>query len=100
MEVGSSMEIIRQRLFIDHDSKSQRQITVEYTIRSKLPELKNIMLNYKKFLPSLVIRDEKNSILPLMSSKDVEILYTYQIDQIDDGDQKIQLQNDLKDIKK
>ena len=96
--IGGSMEIIRQRLFIDHDSKNQKGITVEYTIRSKLDKLKNIFLNYEKFLPNLIIRDEKESTLPLMSSKDIELLYNYHIE-INNGDQKLQLQNELKDIK-
>ena len=96
--VGGSMEIIRQRLFIDHDSKSQKAITVEYTIRSKLDKLKNIFLNYEKFLPNLIIQDAKNSMLPLMSSKDIELLYNYHIE-ITDGGQKLELQNELKDIK-
>lgn len=97
MTTGSSMEIIRQRLFIDHDSKHQRKITVEYTIRSKLPKLKNIFLNYDKFLPSLIIQDEKNNILPLMSSKDIEILYTYHIENSSGSDKSL-LENELKEI--
>jgi len=91
------MEIIRQRLFIEHDSLNQKQITVEYTIRSKLPELKNIFLNYDKFLPSLIIQDENNSIIPLMSSKDIEILYTYHIEN-SKGIEKSHLENELKEI--
>lgn len=98
METGSSMDIIRQRLFITHDSKNQRQILVEYTIRSKLPKLKNIFLNYAKFLPSLLINDEKGFTLPLMSSNDVEILYSNYIEQVD-GAQKILLKNELEKIK-
>ena len=98
IDIGSSMEIIRQRLFIDHDNKNQRQITVEYTIRSKLPKLKNIFLNYEKFLPSLVIQDEKNSQIPLMPSRDVEILYQYHIDKTN-SDEKSQLQSELQDIR-
>ena len=97
MTTGSSMEIIRQRLFIEHDSTSQKKITVEYTIRSKLPQLKNIFLNYDKFLPSLLINDEKGSVIPLMSSKDIEILYTYHIEN-SSGDEKTLLEKELKDI--
>ncbi len=97
MATGSSMEIIRQRLFINHDSKNQRKITVEYTIRSKLPKLKNIFLNYDKFLPSLLIQDEKNNVLSLMSSKDVEILYTYYIEN-SSGDEKSLLEKELMEI--
>ncbi len=94
MVTGSSMEIIRQRLFIEHDSANQKRITVEYTIRSKL---KNIFLNCDKFLPSLMIQDEKNTILPLMSSKDIEILYTYHIEN-SSGSEKSLLENELKEI--
>ena len=97
MVTGSSMEIIRQRLFIEHDSTSQRKITVEYTIRSKLPKLKNIFLNYDKFLPSLLIQDEKNNTIPLMSSKDIEILYTYHIEN-SSGEEKSLLEKELKEI--
>lgn len=94
---GSSMEIIRQRLFIDHDSTNQRKIVVEYTIRSKLPKLKNIFLNYDKFLPSLLIQDGKNNILPLMASKDVEILYTYYVEN-SKGQEKLLLEKELEAI--
>lgn len=92
------MDIIRQRLFITHDKTRQRQVNVEYTIRSKIPELKNIFLNYDKFLPSLLIQDERGSTLPLLSSRDTEILYSYHID-ISNNEQKTQLQNELNDIK-
>ena len=92
------MEIIRQRLFIDHASTSQRKITVEYTIRSKLPQLKNIFLNYDKFLPSLLIHDEQGSTVPLISSKDTEILYTYHIEN-SSGHEKSLLERELKDIR-
>ncbi len=97
MDHKSFMEIIRQRSFISHDSKYQRSITVEYTIKSKIPELKNIFLTYYKFLPSLIIRDDKGSVIPLMSSRDTEFLFSGQIKKRT-GEIKIELEEELKRI--
>ena len=92
------MEIMRQRLSITHDDQAQRQITEEFTIRSKTDELKSIFLHYVKFLPNLVIRDEKGSVLPLMSGRDTEMLYRNRIEKSSHSE-KIDLEKELKEIR-
>lgn len=94
----NSMEIIRQRSFISHDSKHQRSITVEYTVKSNIDKLKNAFLSYNKFLPSLIIRDQHDSLIPLMSSNDVELLYSGRIKR-SSGEQKKLLEITLNRIR-
>ena len=91
------MDIIRQRIYIEHDDKSQRKITIEYTIRSKKENMENIILHYKDYLPSLIIRDERNHVLPLMSSNDVKILFSNYIKKTN-GVTKDRLKKELDDI--
>lgn len=97
MKEESYMDIIRQRIYIEHDDKNQRKITIEYTIRSKKNDMENIILHYKDYLPSLIIRDERNYVLPLMSSNDVKILFSNYIKKTD-GETKDRLQKELDDI--
>ena len=66
LEVNSMMEILRQRLFISHDSKSQRNIVNEYTIRSKKDNLTNLIFISKNIMPNLLVEDNKRNILPVM----------------------------------
>ncbi len=72
------MEILRQRLFISHDSQAQRSITSEYTIRSKRDNLTNLIFISKNILPNLLVTDEKNNTLPIMPTKYVkQLLYSF-----------------------
>lgn len=83
------MEMIRQRSFIKHSSKHQRSVTIEYTIRSNKEDLNNIFLIFNEFLPSLIIRDQHNTVLPLMPSKDLKILYKMMINDPDGKEKKL-----------
>ena len=65
------MEIIRQRLFISHDQKKQQSIKNEYTIKSKIDDLTNIIIMQDEFLPNLVVHDNDGSVLPVMTTNDI-----------------------------
>ena len=52
--INSMMEILRQRLFISHDSTSQRNIVSEYTIRSNHDKLTNLFFYLKKCLAKFI----------------------------------------------
>ena len=80
MQVTSMIEILRQRLFISHDHKEQRSIVSEYTIKSKREKLTNIIILSDKFLPNLLVRDEDDSILPVMTTRDVKKLISHFIE--------------------
>ena len=68
------MEVLRERLFISHDSDKQRQITAEYTIRSNKSKLTNIIILSDEFLPNLVVQDEKTNMMSVMPNKYVKLL--------------------------
>lgn len=71
------MDILRQRLFISHDSKSQRSITSEYTIRSRRDNLTNLIFISKNVLPNLIIHDDKDNVLPVMPTTSVKQLLQF-----------------------
>ena len=81
MDIESMMEVLRQRLFISHDHKGQKNIVHEYTIRSKIDGLSNIIILSEKFLPNLLAHDEKGNTLSIMPSKYVNALLRMHINE-------------------
>ena len=69
LAINPRMEILRQRLFISHDNKSQRSITNEYTILSKKSDLTNLIFISKNVLPNLLVQDDQGTILSVMPTK-------------------------------
>ena len=88
-EPSLMMEIIRQRLFISHDQKKQQSIKNEYTIKSKIDDLTNIIIMQDKFLPNLVIHDNDGSVLPVMTTNDILQLLEYSSTHESEEHQKI-----------
>ena len=76
-EPSLMMEIIRQRLFISHDQKKQQSIKNEYTIKSKIDDLTNIVIVLDKFLPNLVVHDNDGSVLPVITTNETLQLFQY-----------------------
>jgi len=68
------IDIVRERLFIQHDYQKQRGIVAEYTIRSNRDDLSNLIFLSEDFLPNLLVVDESNSVLSVMPSDYVNTL--------------------------
>lgn len=83
------MEIVRERSFITHNSKDQQSITIEYTIKSNKDKLKNIFLIFNEFLPSLVIKDQHNSILSLIPSRNLHKLCRIMMKKVNEKEKKL-----------
>ena len=63
------VEILRERIFLAHDPRSQNDIVIEYTFRSKVSGLSNIFFIFDKILPNLLATDESGSKLSIMPTK-------------------------------
>lgn len=98
MNVTSGIDILRQRLFISHDDREQRDIVSEYTIRSKRKKLTNIIILYEKFLPNLLAQDEKNNMLSIMPTEYVNTLLLKYLNE-SQGDEKTKLKTIIEKIK-
>ena len=97
VQLNLMMEVLRERLFISHDSSKQRQITAEYTIRSNRENLTNIIILSEDFLPNLMVRDEHNNIMSIMPNRYVKILLSNFIEKTG-NELKEQLENILQKI--
>ena len=63
------LEIVRQRIFMDHTATSKTFINEEYTIRSLDDKINNIMIEKDYFLPNLHIFDSDGTELPLIKTE-------------------------------
>ena len=78
--ISSSFEILRRRSFISHDQNQQQIIKDEFTIKSKVENLTNILLTSDDFLPNLIVYDEQKNQLPIISTNYVKkLLKEYQV---------------------
>lgn len=81
--IDGSIDILRQRFFIEHDVDSKTFCTEEYTLMSKHNDISNIILTMDKFLPNLKIYDSDGEELSIMTNKHVKSLIEYKINKSD-----------------
>ncbi len=70
--MGTEIEILRERFFIDHVSTDTRKLEREFTLISKTDNkdgVDNIFIKVSKLLPNLKIFDSDGTILPLITNK-------------------------------
>ncbi len=91
MHVTSMVEVLRQRVFISHDHKTQRGILNEYTIRAKRSGLTDVMILSDIFLPNLMVNDEGGSTLSVMTTNNVKDLIRYFIEKDPSNAEKLEL---------
>lgn len=60
------IQILRQRIFINHSSTAKTFITEEYTVRSLGNGVDNIFIEKDQFLPNLLIFDSDGEELPII----------------------------------
>lgn len=63
------LEIVRQRIFMDHTAMSKTFINEEYTIRSLDDGINNIMIEKDDFLPNLHVFDSDGTELPIIKTE-------------------------------
>lgn len=100
--IGSEVEIVRQRFFIEHTSESVKYLSEEYTLRCKVDKdksINNIILTTPKFLPNLKIYDYDGSELALTTNEYTKALFEDRLDTTKDPQEKIDIQKVLQDIK-
>ena len=95
MDSDMPIEILRQRITIDHDDGDQSRITEEYTIRALESDLDGIALISNKFLPNLQVRNNHNAILSLVPSKELELLYMQHLEENGLDKQSVQKRLDI-----
>ncbi|MEX0640918.1 MAG: hypothetical protein WEB28_02940 [Nitrosopumilaceae archaeon] len=99
--LGKEIEIIRQRFFIDHTSKSNKVYSEEYTLvcRTDNPEgIDNIFLKIPKLLPNLRVYDSDSSELALITNHYTKGLIRYMINTPKYRNEKSRLEQLLDDI--
>lgn len=104
--IGTELQIIRKRFFIDYTSKTEKHFAEEYTLRcisNNKRGVDNLFLKIPKMLPSLRIFDSDGEELPLLTNKLLDALIQTQIDSAseekDVQDKLKQMKSDLSDHK-
>lgn len=99
--MNPSIEIKRQRIFIDHSSKAKTFINEEFTIRSLESEIDNIVIINHNFLPNLHVYDSDGEDLPIMNNSSILDLLNQQKEskKIDDATKR-ELEEHIKRVKK
>ena len=70
--MGTEIEILRERFFIDHISSDTRKLEREFTLISRTDNeagVDNIFIKVSKLLPNLKIFDSDGTDLPLITNK-------------------------------
>lgn len=99
--IGTEVEIIRQRFFIDYTTKTQRHFAEEYTfycITDNEEGIDNIFLKIPHILPNLRVFDSDGEELPLITNTLLNALLTKRIREAADDKTKTELQQFQKDI--
>ncbi|MDE1765560.1 MAG: hypothetical protein KGI27_04690 [Thaumarchaeota archaeon] len=96
--MGSAIEILRQRYFIDHKSETRTFITEEYTIIARDDDIDNIFLEVPRFLINLRIFDSDEEGLPLIPNDYTFALLENRIERLS-GQEKSILENLYDDLR-
>jgi len=100
--IGSEVEIVRQRFFIEHTSESVKYLSEEYTLRCKVEKgksINNIILTTPQFLPNLKIYDSDGTQLALTTNEYTKALFEDRMDKTKDQYEKDSIQSFLEDMK-
>jgi len=95
--ISASIDILRQRIFVDHSSKAKTFIIEEYTIRSNIKDVDNVLLPKTEFLPNLKIYDSDGEELPLMPNDLTYNIFQSRADQ-SSGEEKTEYENTIKSM--
>lgn len=100
--IGSEVEIVRQRFFIDYTTKTNAYFSEEYTFlcrANKYKKIENIILTTPVFLPNLKIYDYDGSLLPLANNELTKGLFEDALENSTDEDEKESVKKLLDDMK-
>ena len=70
--MGSEIEILRERFFIDHVTIDTKELEREFTLISRTDNVNgvdNVFITVSKLLPNLKIFDSDGTVLPLITNK-------------------------------
>ncbi len=99
--IGTEIEILRERFFIDHVTIDSRKLKREFTLISRTDNedgVDNIFIKVTKLLPNLKIYDSDGTKLPLITNKYTIALIEETLDESEDENIITSLTSLLEDI--